>query len=157
MTPYLPGSFDRTPRNPAEKINSGYKAWEYLMYIFGLGPGLFYGVLPMKYWKNLCRLVHGICKAYQSKISLASLKDLHQFLLDFVIEFEQLYYQQLGCQLHFVRPCIHLLIHIASEAFCAGPGIVASQWVMERAIGDLVREIRQPSKPYANLSHRAVL
>ena len=33
-TPYLPGSFDRPPRNPAEKINSGYKAWEYLMYIF---------------------------------------------------------------------------------------------------------------------------
>ncbi|KIJ95010.1 hypothetical protein K443DRAFT_42590, partial [Laccaria amethystina LaAM-08-1] len=27
-TPYLPGSFDRPPRNIAEKINSGYKAWE---------------------------------------------------------------------------------------------------------------------------------
>ncbi|KAH8097055.1 hypothetical protein BXZ70DRAFT_895336, partial [Cristinia sonorae] len=24
--PYFPGSFDRPPRNPAEKINSGYKA-----------------------------------------------------------------------------------------------------------------------------------
>jgi len=34
-TPYLPGSFDRAPRNPAEKISSGYKAKEYLMYTFG--------------------------------------------------------------------------------------------------------------------------
>ena len=35
-TPYLPGSFDRPPRNPAEKISSGYKAWEFLLYLFGL-------------------------------------------------------------------------------------------------------------------------
>ena len=50
MMPYLPGSFDRPPHNPTKKINSGYKAWEYLMYIFGLGPGLFYDILPWKYW-----------------------------------------------------------------------------------------------------------
>jgi len=37
-TPYLPGSFDRPPRNPAEKISSGYKAWEFLTYLYGLGP-----------------------------------------------------------------------------------------------------------------------
>ena len=97
MTPYLPGSFDHPPHNPAKKINSKYKAWEYLMYIFRLGPGLFYGVLPKQYWKNLCWLVCGICQAYQSKILLSSLKDLHQFLLDSVIEFEQLYYQWLEC------------------------------------------------------------
>jgi hypothetical protein len=41
-TPYLPGSFDKPPRNPAEKISSGYKAWEFLLYIVGLGPALFY-------------------------------------------------------------------------------------------------------------------
>jgi hypothetical protein len=41
-TPYLPGSFDRPPRNPAEKISSGYKAWEFFIYLYGLGPGVFY-------------------------------------------------------------------------------------------------------------------
>ncbi len=45
-TPYLPTSYDRPPRNPAEKINTGYKAIEYLTYLFVLGPGLFYGLLP---------------------------------------------------------------------------------------------------------------
>ncbi|KAJ2979704.1 hypothetical protein NUW54_g11102 [Trametes sanguinea] len=39
-TRYLPGSFDRPPRNPAEKISSGYKAWEFLLYVYGLLPGL---------------------------------------------------------------------------------------------------------------------
>lgn len=64
-TPYLPGSFDRPPRNPAEKISSGYKAWEWLMYVYALGPGLFYNVLPRRYWKNLCRLVAGIRLIHQ--------------------------------------------------------------------------------------------
>ncbi|KAJ6528077.1 hypothetical protein B0H19DRAFT_1195027 [Mycena capillaripes] len=39
----IPGSFDRPPRNPAEKINSGYKAWERLLYVYGAGPALLYG------------------------------------------------------------------------------------------------------------------
>jgi hypothetical protein len=40
-TPFIPSSFGRAPRNPAEKINSGYKAWEYQIYLIGLGPALF--------------------------------------------------------------------------------------------------------------------
>ena len=38
---YLPTSFGRTPRNPQEKISSGYKAWEFLYYLYGEGPGVF--------------------------------------------------------------------------------------------------------------------
>jgi hypothetical protein len=44
--PHFPGSFNRTPRNPAEKLSSGYKAWELLLYFYGLGPGVFYGLIP---------------------------------------------------------------------------------------------------------------
>ena len=40
-TPYFPSSFHRPPRNPAEKISSGYKATEYFLYVFGLGPAFF--------------------------------------------------------------------------------------------------------------------
>ena len=31
---YLPSSFERPPCNIAEKITSGYKAWEFLMYLY---------------------------------------------------------------------------------------------------------------------------
>lgn len=44
--PYIPGSFGRAPHNPAEKISSGYKAAEFLAYLFCLGPGLLFRVLP---------------------------------------------------------------------------------------------------------------
>jgi hypothetical protein len=57
VLPYLPGSFDRPPRNIAEKLTSGYKAWEFLLYLYGLGPGLLYGLLPDVYYNNFCKLV----------------------------------------------------------------------------------------------------
>ena len=47
---YFPHSFDHTPRNPAEKLSSGYKAWELLLYFYGLGPGLFFSILPEEYY-----------------------------------------------------------------------------------------------------------
>jgi len=59
-TQYFPSSFHRPPRNPAEKISSGYKATEWYLYIFGLGPGFFRTVFPRKYWRNFCKLVHGM-------------------------------------------------------------------------------------------------
>ena len=57
MLLYLPGSFNRPPCNPADKISSGYKAWEFLTWIFGMGPLLLEGILPEKYYANFCELV----------------------------------------------------------------------------------------------------
>ena len=57
---YLPSSFDRPPCNIAEKLTSGYKAWEFLLYLYRLCPGLLYGVLLDVYYSNFCKLVSGI-------------------------------------------------------------------------------------------------
>ena len=156
-TPYLPGSFDRPPRNPAQKISSGYKAWEFLLYLFGLGPGLMYKILPDKYYRNFCKLVFGIHIIHQYHIKHDDLLKAHEALLDFAYEFERLYYQRRTDRLHFVRPSIHAVIHLAPEVNRIGPGACSSQWTMERTIGNLGQEIRQPSNPYANLSQRGLL
>ncbi|KAE9395694.1 hypothetical protein BT96DRAFT_942217 [Gymnopus androsaceus JB14] len=37
-TQYFPSDFHCPPRNPAEKLSSGYKATEYYLDVFGLGP-----------------------------------------------------------------------------------------------------------------------
>ena len=155
-TPYLPGSFDRPPRNPAEKISSGYKAWEFLLYLYGLGPALLYNILPEIYWKHYCKLVYAMRIFNQHRISRADLKKAHLALLQFVHEFELLYYQRRPERLHFVRQSIHALTHLGPEVVRVGPPIISSQWVMERTIGNLGEEIRQPSNPYANLSERGL-
>jgi hypothetical protein len=156
-TPYLPGSFDRPPRNPAQKISSGYKAWEFLLYLYGLGPGVFYNVLPEKYWRHFCKLVFGMRIMNQHSIETEDINKAHQALLEFVVEFEVLYYQRRPERLHFVRQSIHALTHLGPEALRIGPPTCSSQWTMERTIGNLGREIRQPSNPFANLSQRGLL
>jgi len=79
-TPYLPGSFNRPPCNSAQKILSGYKVWEFLMYIFGLGPGLLYGILPDNIWKNYCKLISGICLLLQRNITTEQSHQQNRFL-----------------------------------------------------------------------------
>lgn len=77
-------------------------------------------------------------------------------LVQFEKEFELLYYQRRVDRLHFMRPWAHSLGHLAPETVTKRPPICSSQWTMERTIGNLGREIRSHSQPYANLSERGV-
>lgn len=154
--PYLPGSFDRVPRNPAKKINSGYKAWEWLLYVFALGPAVFRVVLPQKYFLNFCRLVFGVRILQQRRISRTQLLEAHRSLVQFVMEFESIYYQRIPSRLHFLRQCIHILVHLAPEVFRVGPGGLYSQWTLERTIGNLVEQIRQHITVFAHLTEIAL-
>ena len=43
---HLPGCFDVAPRNPAEKLNSFYKAREFITWLYHLCSALLYDVLP---------------------------------------------------------------------------------------------------------------
>jgi hypothetical protein len=146
----------RVPRNPAEKISSGYKAIEYMVYIYGLCPALLYGILPEPYYRHFCKLVFAtriIHKRHKSKDELLA---AHRALLEFVYQFELLYYCGELSRLHFVRPCVHALTHIVPEHFRIGSLTEVSQWTMERTIGNLGEEIRLHSDPYANLSQRII-
>ncbi|KAG1832614.1 hypothetical protein DFJ58DRAFT_671041 [Suillus subalutaceus] len=153
---YLPGSFDRKPRNIAEKLNTSYKTWEFQLYMFGLAPALLYGLLPMKYWQNYCKLVRGFQLLCQYRITVEDLQHAQSLLCYWEQEFEHLYYQHKEYRLHFVHPCIHQTNHLAQETVQKGPPICYAQWTMERTIGNLGQEIRQPSQPYANLSQQGV-
>jgi hypothetical protein len=88
---YLPSSFDRPPRNIAEKLTSGYKAWEFLLYLYGLGPGLLLGILPNSYYKNYCKLVFGMRLVNQHRITLENVCNAQLALTSFAQEFEIIY------------------------------------------------------------------
>ncbi|KAF5386899.1 hypothetical protein D9615_001883 [Tricholomella constricta] len=154
--PYIPGCYDRPPRNIAEKISSGYKAKEWQSYFYGLAPALLHNILPKPYWQNFCKLVHAIRILHQRTIPRTQLQDAHRYLQEFHEEFELLYCQRRTDRLHFMRPCLHALLHLASETVRLGPVPLYSTWTMERVIGDLGGEIKQPSNPYQNLSERGV-
>lgn len=153
---YLPSSFERPPRNIAEKINSGYKAWEFLLYLYGLAPGMLYGVLPEVYYSNFCKLVRGIQLMNQHRISMQNVRDAHLALSSFAQEFEIIYCQRQPARVHFVRPCLHSILHLPREVVRLGPLICSSQWTLERTIGNLGEEVKQHSDPFTNLSQRGI-
>lgn len=151
---FWPSSFDRTPRNPAEKINSGYKAMEFLNYIFGAGPAVFLYFLPQLYYQHFCKLVQGVRILQQKRITREQIERANFLLLQCEAEFEAIYYQQRTSRIHFVRQSIHLLTHLAWETRRLGPLATCSQWPMERTIGNLGQEVKQHVNPFANLSER---
>lgn len=153
---FMPGFFDRPPRNPAEKISSGYKCWEFLNWIYGLAPAMLYTVLPLPYWKNYCKFVAGVRTIYRKRTLDVQRQEAHVYFSDFVYEFESLYVQRKVSRMHFCPQCLHALLHTPLETYRIGPLICSSQFPIERAIGDLGSEIRQPSNPYANLTQRAL-
>jgi hypothetical protein len=139
--PFIPSSFRHAPRDPSKKINSGYKAWEFQIYVYGLCPTLLRHLLPQRYWRNLCKLVAGIRILQCPRISKKELILGHDLLICFAREFEDLYYQCKESWIHFVRQSIHLLTHIARETIHIGPLACYAQWTLETAIGNLGQEI----------------
>ncbi|KAI0637322.1 hypothetical protein C8Q77DRAFT_1050913 [Trametes polyzona] len=157
FTRYLPGSFDRPPRNPAEKISSGYKAWEYLLYVYGFLPGLLCGLqLQTQFYIHFCKLVFGVRIMLQHSIPVNQLGLAHIALVEYAQQYETLYYQRHIDRLHFVRQSVHALVHIVPEALRLGPGSLYTQWTLENYISNITREIKQHSTPYANVSERAL-
>ncbi|EIW75401.1 hypothetical protein CONPUDRAFT_65682, partial [Coniophora puteana RWD-64-598 SS2] len=154
---HIPSSHGKLPRNPEQAWNSGYKAQENNVWLYGLCPGLLFGVLPLEYWQNFCRFVKGIRIMHQYSITPAQLNDARQTLVDWELEFERLYYRRQKNRLHFVRPCVHLTHHLAAEAARVGSPMCSSQYPMERTIGNLKEELRQPSNIFANLAQRGLL
>ena len=93
---------------------------------------------------------------YHHHFSYSQLLKVSTLLTDFVRDFEVLYVERKVSRLHFVPQCMHALIHIPSATFRIGPLGCSSQFPMERTIGDLGAEIKQPSNPFTNLAERAL-
>lgn len=154
--PYLPGSFNRAPRNPAQKINSGFKAWEYMLYLWSIGPAVFRPYLPKEYWENFCKLVYAVQIVQQRSITLEEILDADRVITEWQVEFEKLYYRRDIRRLHYVRPCVHAIGHVPMGTYQMGPRNITSQWSTENTIGNLVREIRLHANPFANLAEIGV-
>ncbi|PBK58880.1 hypothetical protein ARMSODRAFT_1009949, partial [Armillaria solidipes] len=140
-TPHIPGSFDRPPRNIADKITSGYKAWEFLQYFFGLGPALLYGLLPEPYYGHYCKIVQSIRILLQEEIEPHQLSKANDLLLNATTEFEDIYVKRRSDRLHFIRQ---------------SPGIIYSQWPIECTFGNIEEEVKQHSNAFANMTQRGI-
>ena len=152
---FLPGFFDRAPRNIAAKWNSGYKAVEQETYLYVYSAYMMRPRLPAAHWRHLCKTLRGVRNLLEYEIPQERIVESRRLLNEATLDFENLYYERDPDRLHFVRPVIHHLWHMPDQVVLHGPLILRSQKPMERIIGQFGGEIKQPSNPYANLSQRA--
>ena len=113
-------------------------------------------VLPTRYYQHFCKLVFSVRFVLQRSIDLDALPAAYRRAVEYIEEFETLYYQRRTERLHFVRPCLHTLFHVFGEIERTSPCTAYSQWTLENFIGNLTREMKQHVTPYANLSERAL-
>ena len=92
----------------------------------------------------------------QHNISLDNMREANLTLASFAQEYEVIYCQRLSMRIHFIRPCIHSVVHLPREVLRLSPPVCSSQWTLERTIGNLGEEIKQPSNPFANLSQHGI-
>jgi hypothetical protein len=154
---HLPGSMHRPPRNIADYLTSGFKAGEFNQWVWNLNPALLLNRLPEPYYSNYCKAVHAIRNFHEVSSDAARRRQASALAYEFELEFEDIYYQQRADRLHFVRPCIHTLIHCGPEIEAVGPLPCYAQWTLERTIGILGQELKQHTLPYANLAQRMLL
>jgi hypothetical protein len=153
---YLPGFFDRAPHNPTKRLNSGYKCVEFLHWMFGLNPAFLYGVLPDEYWRHFCKLVAGTRTIFKRRNTRTNINSAHDQLTTFKYDLEELYAERKVSRMHFMPQSTHTITHAPEDTTRIGPLVNSSQFVMERTIGDLGAEMKQPSNPYANFTQRAL-
>ncbi|KAI0706255.1 hypothetical protein C8T65DRAFT_577277 [Cerioporus squamosus] len=150
--PFLPGFFDRAPRNIALKMNSGFKAIEKQNYLFGYGPNMLRKHLPEKHWSQLCKTVRAVRLLSAYTISSADLVEARRLLDEATVEFEDIYYGRDPDKLHVVRPVIHKMWHAPDQVVAKGSLVCRTQFPMEREFGILFPQVKQHSNPFANLS-----
>jgi hypothetical protein len=101
---WIPHWYGRSPRNPAKKVNTDFKAWEFMIYLYGLGPMVFREHLPLEYWTHYCKLVRIVEIANQTEITAVELIELEEYATSWQLEYEELYVKRKSERLHFVRP-----------------------------------------------------
>ncbi|KAK0492700.1 hypothetical protein EDD18DRAFT_1011511, partial [Armillaria luteobubalina] len=71
-------------------------------------------------------------------------------------EFEDIYVERRSDQLHFIRQSVHSPNHLPREVSRIGPGIIYSQWPIERTFGNIEEEVKQHSNAFANMTQRGI-
>ncbi|KAH9857737.1 hypothetical protein C2E23DRAFT_865488 [Lenzites betulinus] len=150
---YLPGFFDHAPCNMADKLNSGYNAIKYTTWFYNYTPAMLHLSLPVAYWLQLCKLMHGVTILYAEDISPADLVESKHVLTK--AHYKDLYYTHNPDCVHVVCPCIHLIWHCPDQIILTSSLISDTQLPMKQLIGNLGSKFKQHANPYTNLSQHA--
>nr|GAT46989.1 predicted protein [Mycena chlorophos] len=146
----IPSSFVRTLARGFDKFTA--ESWSF--WFLYLMPGLLHRRLPDVYHRHALQLVEFIKLCTQLSINRADLDQMDEMIVEYVLEFERLYYQY---DIERLRTCplvIHLLLHVPRSIRNTGPVWVGWTFWVERFCQFMKRGIMSRRFPWANMSKR---
>ena len=150
----LPPTFSSPIRNPDEKRNSSYKAFEWMgllhWYIIPIGWELGFDKEVLHNFAQFVNIVE-VAMSHSPK-SDDDLATLYNLIKSFLEGFERLYVQNDPEKVSRCRLCIWQLIHIPMHIAWNGSIRFGSQATVERAIGEIGHKVRSKKAPFANIS-----
>jgi hypothetical protein len=99
-------------------------------------------LLPPELYGNYMKLVTAIDIAIDFEITFENVTKIKTLLREFVLEYEELYYQYNASRLPACLPTLHLLLHLADCISACGPSWVFWQFPCERICGMLKEKVK---------------
>ena len=151
----ISSSLARTPRSIWTHHRS-YKAKEWESWLFLFSVPLLVGRLPdycLQHWKLL---KDAFSLLYQTQISRAEAQEARKLLIDFVLQYEAIYFQQEKSRLKACTSQIHALLHIVDSVTWLGPVFCFWQFPLERYVGAMERLATSKSEINTSLTNNLI-
>jgi hypothetical protein len=149
----IPTSYGRALRN-IYKYHRSFKAEEWANFLLYYSPVLLHGKdrLRQELFRHFCKLVTAIELAIDYEITFDDVDRIRTLLIEFVSEYEELYYQYDEQRISTCLPTFHLLLHLSESILNCGPAWVFWQFPCERVCGMLKPMVKSRVLSNRNLS-----
>jgi Transposase family tnp2 len=147
----IPSSYGKSLRN-IQKYNKSFKAEEWSNFLLHYSSVLLHDRLRQDLFEHYGKLVAAIDLAIDYEISNENIRCIKSLLIDFVSEYEELYYQYEVLRVLACLPTFHLLLHLHESISDCGPAWVFWQFPCERMCGMLKPMVKNRSNANRNLS-----
>ncbi|EJF66331.1 hypothetical protein DICSQDRAFT_78704 [Dichomitus squalens LYAD-421 SS1] len=105
-----------------------------------------------KYYTHFIALVHILRKCLQYEMPVSTVAEIRQGFIDWVKDYEVMYYQKDPHRLAMCPLTVHALLHVADSIEFIGPVWTCWAFSMERYCGSLQPAIRSRRYPYSSLN-----
>nr|GAT43162.1 predicted protein [Mycena chlorophos] len=148
----IPSAFSRSLAGAPERFNA--EAW--CFWFLYLAPALLRNRLPDAHYQHMCKLGDIIKFCLQWSIRRDDLDWFEGLCIEWVQEYEELYYGYSEENMPVCTLTIHAVLHVADDIRFCGPGWVTWTFFVERFCGFLKLGLRGKRFPWAALNNRVL-
>ncbi|KAJ7114214.1 hypothetical protein C8R43DRAFT_903080 [Mycena crocata] len=149
----IPAAFGSRIPNVATERNK-FKTENWFAFLMFLGPALLHGRLKTVYYRHFIKLVNIFTLCLKYFLPNEEIELLENGVVEWVEEYERLYYRYRPERISACTLPIHALLHIPANIRTMGPLWAYWNFPTERFCGSIVLAIQSRKHPFTSMAHR---